>query len=413
MLLKVWSWLKGYLIIQIQGISPERFINLCSYRRIYIWKLIKVNEKYQFNISINNFKKIKPIVRKTGIVPRIIEKKGFPFFIQKNKKRKVFFIGIIACSILVYIMSLFIWDISVVGGYKYTPEALIKFLDENQVYCGIRKNKVDCKKIEDSIRLDYKDIGWVSAEIKGTRLIIKITETNMPTPGQKPQEASHIVASKDGIIISIITQTGVPQVRPGDVFKKGDILVSGILEIMSDFEEILDKKPVIASATIRCKSYYDYKDSFSMNYTRKIFTGKTKKSYYVSYLYNKLFIYNPRYSYDNYDIIIDEKKFGITDTFYLPFRYGSLLAKEFKEERGQYTKEEALEIGKSRFQSYLDKLIENDVSIIDNNVTISIKNNKCVAEGRIFVEEPAWEYKRIDQDEWRMEQIDELDGDNN
>lgn len=413
MLLKVWRLFKGYLIIQIKGISPERFINLCSYRKIYIWNLTRVNGKYQFNISIKDFKSLKPIIRKTGIVPRIIEKRGLPFFLKKNKKRKAFFLGVLACIILVYIMSLYIWNISFSGGSKYTPETLIKFLDDNNVSAGMKKSKINCQKIEEDIRLEYKDIGWVSAEIKGTRLIIKITETNMPIPIQKVTTPSHIVASKDGIIQSIITQTGEPQVRPGDVVKKGDLLVSGVLEIMSDFEEIIEKKPIVASATIRCKSYYDYKDSFPLDYIEKTFTGKTKKSYYISYLNKKLFLYNPRYSYDNYDIIIDEKKVHITDTFYLPFSYGTFLAKEYKKETNKYTKEEAIAIGKARLDRYLEELIDNDVTIVENNVTISIKNNHCVAEGRIHVEEAAWEYREIEEDEWRMELIDELDRDHN
>ena len=30
-------YLRGYVKIQIQGYSPERFLNLCSYHHILIW----------------------------------------------------------------------------------------------------------------------------------------------------------------------------------------------------------------------------------------------------------------------------------------------------------------------------------------------------------------------------------------
>jgi acyl-CoA synthetase (AMP-forming)/AMP-acid ligase II len=122
---------------------------------------------------------------------------GFPFLWRRYRKRKGFFAGILICIILVYILSLFIWDISVIGGSKYTPEAMRKFLKDNHVYAGIQKKDVNCHEIEEIIRLAYNDIGWVSAEVKGTRLIIKITETNMPAPAQKAMAPSHIVATKD------------------------------------------------------------------------------------------------------------------------------------------------------------------------------------------------------------------------
>jgi similar to stage IV sporulation protein len=250
MLNKLKNWFLGYLTVHISGTSPERFINLCGNRRIYIWNIVKDKEKYKFNISVKNYKKLKPIFRKTRLLPKIDKKHGLPFFLYINRKRKGFFIGIIMCMILVYIMSLYIWDISIQGGSKYTPEALLKFLAKNEIKAGIKKKHIDGNKIEEGIRLAYKDIGWVSVEVKGTRLIIKITETNMPAPIEEATAPSHMVATKDVVIKEIITRTGTPMVKPGDVVKKGDIMVSGILEVKDDFDGILERKPVIASADI-------------------------------------------------------------------------------------------------------------------------------------------------------------------
>ena len=36
-------------------------------------------------------------------------------------------------------------------------------------------------------------------------------------------------------------------------------------------------------------------------------------------------------------------------------------------------------------------------------ITITIENNSCITQGRIIVEEPAWEYT-IRESEWRIEQ---------
>lgn len=412
MLMKLVNWFRGFLCVRIRGIAPERFINLCCNKRIFIWNVKRVGEDYQFHISIKNYKNLKPIARKTGMVPKITCKTGFPFLAHRYRKRVGFLAGFFLCVLLVYIMSLYIWNISFLGGSKYTPEALTKFLNKNDIYTGILRSKVDCQEIEEELRLAYKDIGWVSAEIKGTRLIIKITETNMPAPAQKALEPSHIVATKNGIVKSIITRTGTPLVKEGEVVKKGDILVSGILPIKADFDEVLRYQPVVADADIVCKSYYDYKDSFPMDYKDKIFSGKMKKGYFFVIFGKKLFLYNPRYSYDNYDIIVNENSLHVTDSFYLPFQYGSIKTREYKEETKQYTEEEAVTLANSRLQRYMEKLAQCNVIITENNVKITIENNTCIARGRILVEEPAWEYKKIQDDEWRIEQKDEHSGDN-
>ena len=413
MLKKLKHWLLGYLTVHISGTSPERFINLCGNRKIYIWNIVRENEKYKFNLSVRNYRKIKPIVKKTGLIPKIEQKHGLPFLIYKNRKRKGFFLGIIICAVLVYIMSLYIWDIEILGGSKYTPQALLKFLSEHNIKPGIKKKYIDGNKIEEEIRLAYDDIGWVSAEVKGTRLIIKIREINMPVPIVEATAPSHIVATKDAVVKEIITRTGTPKVKPGDVVRKGDIMVSGIVEIMDDFGGVLNKKPVIASADIVCKSFYDYYDSFPLAHIDRIYTNNKKKGYYITLWDKKLFLYNPRYSYSMYDIIVSENTLHITDSFYLPFQYGSVTIREYIEQKDIYSEAEAIEIAKNKLKRYFDKLSENGVSIIKNNVKIYIKNNYCIAEGRIFVEEPAWEYKVIDESEWRIEQTDEHNGSNN
>ncbi len=412
MLMKLVNWFCGYLCVRIRGTAPERFINLCFSKRIYIWDLKRVEEDYQFHISIKNYKKLRPIAKKTGIIPRITLKIGFPFIRYRYRKRVGFVLGFILCAVLVWIMSLYIWDISILGGSKYTPEAMLKFLNENHIYTGVQKSRVGCQEIEEEIRLAYPDIGWVSAEIKGTRLIIKITETNMPAPAGAAIEPSHIVATKNGIVKSIITRTGTPVVREGDVVKKGDILVSGILTIKSDFDEIIRYEPVVADADIICKSYYDYKESFSLNYERRDFTGKHKKGFYLILFGKKLFLYNPRYSYDYYDIIVNENAVHVTDTFYLPLRYGDITIREYKLTKKKYSEEEATAIAQARLDRYFKRLSENGVIITENNVKITIENNTCIAQGRILVEEPAWEYRTIQDSEWRIEQTDEHNGDN-
>ena len=403
MLRKLVKWFCGILTVRISGVAPERFINLCCNRRLYIWNLQNIDREYRFNISAKKYKQLKPIAKKTGIVPAIVQKRGFPFIWHRYKKRYGFFAGIFICILLVYVLSLFIWDINILGGSKYTPQALLEFLKENDIYAGIRKKYINCQEIEENIRLAYNDIGWVSAEIKGTRLIIKITETSMPAPAQVADKPSHMVATKNAIVKSIITRTGTPMVKKGDVVKKGDILVSGIIAIKSDFDEIIRFQPVVADADIVCNSYYDYEDVFSLEYLEAIYTGKKKKGYYLALTDKKLFLYNPSNSYEKYDIIVNENVLHINESFYLPIRYGTIETREYYEVKKKYSEEEAMALAQGRLQRYLDKLKENHVLIIENNVKITIENGYCIARGRIFVEEPAWEYIEVSDDEWRLE----------
>ena len=61
---------------------------------------------------------------------------------------------------------------------------ILDYLESEQVVHGMRKSQVDCKEIQSMIRIEFPDIIWVSAEVKGTRLIIRVRE-NMETEVQE------------------------------------------------------------------------------------------------------------------------------------------------------------------------------------------------------------------------------------
>ena len=209
-------YLRGYVKIQIQGYSPERFLNLCSYHHILIWGLAYEDHCYELCMSVRDFKRIRPFAKKTHTKVRVKEKYGFPFSLYNNRKRKLFFAGFIICIFLLQIYSMFIWDIHFTGNETRTDEALSSFLREKGVFAGMLKKEADCRKIVKEIRTQYDDVVWVSASLDGSRLKIQIKENEdsfEKEEKKKDENAVDLVASSDGVITKIVTRTGTPQVH--------------------------------------------------------------------------------------------------------------------------------------------------------------------------------------------------------
>ena len=79
----------GFVKIAVSGEQTERFLNLCRAREIHLQKVRSLSEKnISAYISIKDFKKLQPIHSKTKVKIRILEKKGLPFWIHRNQKRK-------------------------------------------------------------------------------------------------------------------------------------------------------------------------------------------------------------------------------------------------------------------------------------------------------------------------------------
>lgn len=71
--------LAGYLRIRVEGYSPERFLNLCCYHGIFLWNLRPAKGAYEMNIRVRDFRRLRPMVRKSRAKVRIIQKRGVPF----------------------------------------------------------------------------------------------------------------------------------------------------------------------------------------------------------------------------------------------------------------------------------------------------------------------------------------------
>jgi similar to stage IV sporulation protein len=385
MLINLMKFIRGYLKIRVYGFSPERFINLCSNRNILIWGLENQNNQYEMYLSVRDFKKLKPILKKTNTKLKITERHGLPFFLYKYRKRKMFFGGIILFSIILYILSLFVWDINIDGNYSRTDDVILDFLSQNEIYHGMLKNQISCEEIEQMLRSEYDDIIWASAQIKGTRLLIQVQENTDMGTIMENTTPSDIIASKDCIITSIITRKGTPMVSKGSVVKKGDILVSGRVDVYNDNGEIADYQYYAADADIYAKTIQEYNEEFDIVYTQKNYTENEKVRYYLKILNKKINIRIGKISYNEYDMITNESQLKFGNNFYLPLILGKVQIKEYISEKKNYTKEEAIAKGNEQLREFCEKLIEKGVQIVENNVKIHIGKKSCKIDGYLTV----------------------------
>lgn len=405
------KYLKGYVRIRLKGGSPERFLNLCSNNNILIWQIIRIDDEYEMYLSLQAFKELKSIIRKTNVQIKIIEKKGFPFFLYKYRKRKMFFAGIVICALFVYILSLFVWQIEINGNHARTTNVLLGFLEENEIVHGMPKRKINCEEIETILRTKYNDIIWTSVKLRGTKLIIDIqenTDTSITNIGEK--EASDLFTEKEAIITKIVTRNGTPYVKAGDVVKAGDMLVGGALAITDDSGEIINYQYVAADADIYGKTIYKYNDSFLLKYQKHQDTGNVQKGLYLKVHEKSIFLGKNKITYKNYHTLFDVHQLKFGENFYLPFSVGTVQVYEEKVTSSKYLEKEAEAKAKQRLFKFIETLKEKGVQIQENNVTIDIDQTECRASGNLVVIEPLGIRKKASIIELEHGKDNEIDG---
>lgn len=387
-------WLKqhytGYVRVRLTGRSPERFFNLCRSSKILLWNIACEKEEYRFFLLLPDFYRIRPFARKAGVRVRIQEKLGLPFFLYRNRKRKLFAVGAASFFLLLFVLSRFIWNISFSGNLLFTDDMLTGQLREIGVCYGMPKRGVDCDRIEEELRSRCSRIVWVSAHVSGTRLQIRIRE-NETADGIPLREESprNLVAETAGTVVSILVRAGKAAVQPGDEVEKGQILVEGMLPVTNDSGEVERTLFVRADADIRLRTTKIYREWVPHFQTVRSYTGKKQWGFRLRAGAVDILAMPPLAGKRNWDLTGVSRQIVLFGDFFLPVWTEAITAREYEKVERKRTKTELNDLTKAVHERKLQKLTEKGVQIIENDVKILDNSNGWIICGSMTVEEEA------------------------
>ena len=380
-------WMKGYLLCCVNSGHWERFMNLCRHHRIELWNVEIHKNHVMFQMFSKDYKALSLFVGKTHVIPHIMEKKGLPFLCGKAFQNWTFTFGLVLFFLVLRVLSLFVWQINYYGQREYTKETISKEVTQMGVYPGMLRRNLNCDSIERTLRESYDNMSWVSAEETGCVLNIKIKEGNaQDKKGEEEEKPKHMTAPCDGVVKSIVTREGTPKVAQGAQVKKGDVLISGIVEVIGDDEAVVKRNSVSAEGEISLLTRVDYEDSINIHHLAKNKTGKDITVYTICFNGNRFSIKNPLKWFDNssnYDIInnvcVDEKciplnsRLKITEKKYICYEQAEM----------EYSEKEAEGILKSRFESRKMEYEESGCKVTNQTFQVKKEKNMYRASGKI------------------------------
>lgn len=360
------NYILGYVNIKVEGFFIERFINICISKKILLWNIKRKKSKIMYaNIGINDYKKLKPIAKKTKSKISIQNKKGLPFVVHKYRKRKIF-VGLLAVIfIALFVMSKFIWNIEIKGNNQISKAEILEELNKQGLKIGAYKGKINSNSIINRVRLDRNDIAWMGIDLEGTNAIVEIKETSKAPEIIDENEYCNIVSNKEGMITKINVQNGTAVVKEGDIVKQGDILVQGYLE-----GKYTGIRYVHAKADIEAKIWYSKKEKVFLKQQIQVPTGATEEKYTLNINNFKINFYKTLSKFENYDTINENKKLMIFSNFYLPIEITKKTNYEYVNEEKIYTEEELIQLTQEKIEEELKEEISQKENIINKQTNV-------------------------------------------
>lgn len=379
LIFRLWNYIRGYVIIIVEGYFLEKFVNICTRRQILLLDIKRQkNSKMTLKVSIKGFKMLKPIARKTGCRVRICKKCGLPFLINRYRGRKTFLLGAVLFIVLFYIMTSFVWTIEVTGNEKIESQCILERLTSMGVRPGVLKYRVEPEKLADRIIMDVDGLSYVNVVVKGTKLKVEVAEGVDVPPMVPLSEPCDIVAKKDGVIKSIVVKAGEVAVKEGETVKKGQLLVSGSVPI-KNMED--SSRQVHAIGSITARTWYESTQPVELRVVEKIRTGQKKENISLVLFSKKIDLFSKKVDYGDYDRIQTEKFLSIGENLVLPFGAVVETYYEYDVTEAEVSLEEAKE--KAAGIAYREVLedIPEGTQIIDRRIEfIESENGDIIAD---------------------------------
>lgn len=386
----------GCVLVKLTGTGAERFLNLSAARGIEIFDVRKgTGECLYFFTSPQSFKDMKPLAKKAGVRLRIQKKSGPAFLLFRLRKHLLFAAGFLSFFVVLWFLSLFIWDISIEGNRMFTEETLLHYLETLPVSCGMRRDEISCSRLEEAIRNQFPEITWVSAEITGTRLRIQIRENETPVFETAPDPSPcSLEAASDGVIVKTVVRNGIPMVKAGDTVTEGQLLISGTIPIYDDSETLVNSHNIRADGEVYARTERSVRFSFPLSAERKSYTGSTRFGLHLELFGHSISFLLPdlsqpsswfsfltkKESAGSWDVVSEQHQLKLFRNFYLPV-YGSVItAREYVPYEEYYTKEQIQDLCRDRFQTYTENLTEKGIQILRNNAKIEKDKSGWQAE---------------------------------
>jgi len=385
---KISQWAEGYLGLRVRGYGAERFFNLLKSGGLDFWDLRQKKDGYYFYMGLKDFYKIRPLLRKSHVSMRIASRTGMPFFLYRNRKRKAFAAAALSFFVLLYVMSLFIWNISFEGNRHYSRETLLDYLGTQDIRYGMVKFGISCDELEEGIRSAFPEVTWVSARVSGTRLLVKLKENEvLSAVPEAENEPCELVARAPGTITKMIVRQGKAAVAPGDEVNEGQQLIAGQLSILNDGGETVRTAYVHADGDVYARTQYRYEETFSQYHTVRAMTGE--KRYGAGFMAGpyRLRFLMPTFGEKSWNYVTDLTQLCLFGDFYLPLYVEKIEGEGFVTYERPYRQEEKEEEARKLQEYYQKNLMEKGVQILSNDVKIQEDGALWKVEGLVTGEE--------------------------
>ncbi len=385
---KLFEQLGGIITVKLQGARPEKIINMALARGIFLWDVKKEQDFMTFRIRSSGYEALKSLTDENPYSMEVLDRKGLPFMKSAIKRRLAFLGGALGFILALYILSSFVWFISVSGNERIDDQRILDAAKGHGVYQGAAKWNFSRSEAEEAIMREIKDLTYIKIDIRGVKANIEVVEKIVP--GEEIKGPCHLLASQDGVIEEIIVLDGQAQVKEGDAVAKGDLLISGLVipeinpYMPPEASQNLNPYLVRARGIVKARVWYEGYGECSLYQESRVLTGRKEHYLWIQTPWNEFKIFGD--DKNGFALYQSSEKTNTVNTPWGSFQLLKTILQEEQLEKKQYSEAEARKIAEKKALAILDKKVDKFAKISDSKIEVLSAPSESVLRVKAAVE---------------------------
>ena len=387
---KIYEYLRGSYTVTARAESVCRALNVLMKNNVPFYGVkAEGGGLVGFCLEPDAFRKYVALTAERTIEDERVTRRGLFAFASGYKMRIGFFIGALLCAALLAASSFFVWDINVSGQTGLSEKEILKTLEGYGLYIGAYIPNIDTMRLENELVIDTEELSYASINLRGTVAEVVVRERkekdveNISLP-------SNLVANCDGQIESIEVRGGMPTVKKGQIVKKGQLLVSGVID-----SQAVGYRLVRARGEIYARISRSFTAEVPLVREKKSRTGEKKTRVTIRFFAKKINLFsNNDISFEKYDTIEEEKRLCLFDRVELPVFIIKTTYSEYVTETEKISEEQALSIAEKELAGQTEKtlseaqiLAREERTEINDGILTLYADIDCIADitSEIFI----------------------------
>lgn len=364
---------------QIEGLNLEKLLRAAAREGIALSDVRRTQARCMTaSVPAWQCRAFEKLCEQYGFLPQMVKASAGVRLIRAMRRRWPLAAGLLLGLALAYAGSLLVLRVEICGAGAHEAEVR-RCLSREGVRVGRSLARISTDEVGTALALSVPGLAFAGVRMEGSVIVVQCAPATL---GERAyaEGTLDIVAAQPGIITSIAALCGTPVVAPGDVVRRGQVLIRG-----EEQTEKGETRSIAAQGEVMAKCFAEGRAVIAMSEKQLLPTGRQRRTVALETPWGSRTLKTAQ----PYERGVSETKTEPVVGLFLPIFRKTVVYTEMRETEKMRTEAETKRLAERCAMQLAKKLTPAGSKILDNRTEYSIIESESVCAHAVIAYEAA------------------------